>query len=427
VAPPLAIAAGHALAQDDVRGRTVLFGGWPSGGIATDETWEFDGVRWAQIAPASVPPGRTGHALAHDAARGRTVLFGGVRGTPLADTWEFDGTTWHGVATPTTPPARHQHALAYDGARGRVVLFGGRTTSGTATGGLADTWEYDGTTWALRNVPAAPPPRHQHSMAYDAARGRCVLFGGLDANTNAPRGDTWCYDGSTWLQVVTANAPVPRRFAAMAFDCARGRVVLHGGYGGYGLGVPLDTWEFDGGNWVAVPIPETSVYSSVMTYDNRRDRLVMVGSGETMGFVAASVATIARYGLGCPGSAGIPVLDAAAGALPVLGTTLPLQLGALPLPSGLAILALGFDRTQWLGVPLPMALDPVGMPGCRLWVPPEVWLALPTSGGLASYSLAIPADPSLGGLTLGAQALSLDPAAAGGFGAVSNGVVLRLF
>jgi hypothetical protein len=56
-----------------------------------------------------------------------------------------------------------------------------------------------------------------------------------------------------------------------------------------------------------------------------------------------------------------------------------------------------------------------------------VWLPLPTNGGTASHSLAIPADPSLGGLSLGAQALSIDAAAAGGFGAVSNGIVLRSY
>jgi hypothetical protein len=251
-----------------------------------------------------------------------------------------------------------------------------------------------------------------------------VLFGGLAANTETALGDTWTFDGSTWLQVTTANAPLPRHSAAMTFDRTRGRIVL---LGGYGAGFSVDAWEFDGAGWTALPIAQPPVYSPVLVHDNRRDRLVLVGSGLTMEFVAAPAASIARYGPGCAGSAGTPVLGAPPGAVPALGTTLSLQLGALPPAPGLAVLAFGFDRTQWLGVPLPMALDAVGLPGCRAWVPPEFWLLLPTNGGSASHGLGIPAAPWLAGLTLGAQALSFDAAAAGGIGAVSNGIVLRLY
>ena len=46
----------------------------------------------------------------------------------------------------TSPSARGGSAMAYDAARGRVVLFGGADVDGTP---LGDTWTWDGTTWAI--------------------------------------------------------------------------------------------------------------------------------------------------------------------------------------------------------------------------------------------------------------------------------------
>jgi hypothetical protein len=45
--------------------------------------------------------------------------------------------------------ARDQHAMAYDAARGQVVLFGGVGYSGT----LNDTWVWDGTNWVEKTRP----------------------------------------------------------------------------------------------------------------------------------------------------------------------------------------------------------------------------------------------------------------------------------
>ena len=94
------------------------------------------------------------------------------------------------VAT-TGPTAKASPALAYDSARHRVVLFGGDDCSGLLQGG--DTWEWDGTTW-LQVATTGPGPRGgATAMAYDRARGQVVLFGGAAPDT-PDKGDTW-----TWL------------------------------------------------------------------------------------------------------------------------------------------------------------------------------------------------------------------------------------
>jgi len=69
---------------------------------------------------------------------------------------------------PRQPTARHSHAMAYDAARGVTVLFGGSTDFDI---GLTDeTWEWNGTAWNQRFV-GGPWPNVYHALAYDAARG----------------------------------------------------------------------------------------------------------------------------------------------------------------------------------------------------------------------------------------------------------------
>src|SRR5262249_48188958 len=88
----------HALAFDRSRGQTVLFGGRTSQSASTppqDDTWEWDGTNWTDRSTVG-PAARSGHAMAFDEARGVTILFGGVgaSGGLLADTWEWNGTAW---------------------------------------------------------------------------------------------------------------------------------------------------------------------------------------------------------------------------------------------------------------------------------------------------------------------------------------------
>ena len=83
----------------------------------------------------------------------------------------------------TSPSARTGHALAYDSARGRVVLFGGFDSSGNV---FSDTWEWDGDAWTdvtPSGANTSPSARNNHALAYDSARGRVVLFGGFTAST----------------------------------------------------------------------------------------------------------------------------------------------------------------------------------------------------------------------------------------------------
>ena len=64
------------------------------------------------------------------------------------------------------------------------------------------------------------------------------MFGGQGAGEHL--GDTWTWDGSTWTKQHPTTHPPGPEFAAMAYDAANGTVVLFGGF----TSRPADTWTW---------------------------------------------------------------------------------------------------------------------------------------------------------------------------------------
>jgi len=185
------------MAYDSAREVVVLFGGYDYSSGDRNDTWEWEGTTWTQVADSGPSP-RRNHAMAYDSARGVTVLFGGYDDWDYHnDTWEWDGATWTQVAD-SGPSGRHGHAMAYDSARGVVVLFGGYDGMDPAN----DTWEWDGTIWT-QVADSGPTRRYGHAMAYDGARGVTVLFGGDQGAWY--RDDTWEWAGPLPAPLITQH------------------------------------------------------------------------------------------------------------------------------------------------------------------------------------------------------------------------------
>jgi hypothetical protein len=274
----------HAMAYDSARGKVVMFGGGTATGTATgttNDTWEYDGVNWTQVMTASSPSPRSDHEMVYDSARGKVVMVGGFS---FADTWEFDGVDWTEVTTANQPGLGgilHRHAMAYDSAREKVVIFGGEWVQGNF---LDSTWEYDGVDWTHVTTANVPAARGRHSMAYDSAQGKIIMFGGayspLGGGPDCNLNDTWEYDGVDWTEVTTIGGPGARSHHAMAYDSAQGKIVMFGGLEPCsGQGWPSDTWQYDGVDWAEVTtagIP--SVYGDhAMAFDSARGKVVMFG------------------------------------------------------------------------------------------------------------------------------------------------------
>jgi hypothetical protein len=403
----------HPLAYDAARREVVMFG------VRDDDTWVWNGAVWTHRLPAHRPPARREEALAYDAARQRVVLFGGRGGSPLDDTWEWDGTDWAQRITMRSPPGGRAF-LAFDAVRGVSVLW---------SAGSNDTWEYDGADWTLRLPGTGPPETGQPSLVFDPGRGAVLRFRYRGDGVRVV--DAW--DGSGWRglyaerrfaeahyavhdarrmllydYVASLNDPpqarvelfeddarfsdlgeaaVVRRFGAgVAWDAARERLCLFGGTNFGPLPLPPDTWLFDPGE-VGLAVP---------------------------------------FGLGCHGTvAQAPELFAQDP--PVLGTTVELGVRSLPLartsvPWGL----LGFSRSEFSGMPLPIPLDAIGMTGCELLVAPTSDVQLVNEAGHTTWLLPLPGDPALAGVDVYTQCFVLDPFGNPLGAILSNGLRLRL-
>jgi len=270
------------MAYDGARRDVVMFGG--VGGA--DETWTWDG-RWTLRHPAHSPGPRAYSEMAYDPVHRQVVLFGGIG---LSDTWLWDGTDWTEAAPTFVPQQTIEEGMTFSSATGTVLMYSGggfgsihvyswdgrNWTDLPFTGGppssafqggfsadpvrgvvvlLADDinqqklqhWEFDGRTWTHRDVPT-PPVRALVQTVTDQRDHTIVMFGGVNFN------DTWTWDGTQWTQQQPRHSPPQRSstgpMPSMAYDAARGEVVVFGGLPVMGPNVPLDdTWTWNGRDW----------------------------------------------------------------------------------------------------------------------------------------------------------------------------------
>ncbi len=263
--------SGVGMVHDAARGVAVLFGGVKSGPIRLGDTWEWDGSAWTQVSTSGLGgEGRSHFGIAYDSTQELTFVFGGMG--PVSrfnnDLWQWDGVSWTmAPVSGDSPQARNGAAMAFDAARGVLVLFGGETSSAW----VRDTWEYDGSAWT-RVATSGPSARAYAAMAYDPVREVTVLFGGGPT----PQEDTWEWDGVSWASR-SVSAPPERSFPAMTYDSDRQAMVVFGGTT-FGPTSYDDTWQFDGATWAQLDASGPSRrYSTAFTFDADRNNAVLFG------------------------------------------------------------------------------------------------------------------------------------------------------
>jgi hypothetical protein len=256
---------------------SVLFGGYSARGVPQGETWLLRDGCWQHLEIAGPPP-RGGHGAAYDAHRRRLVVFGGAGADrkPLGDTWEFDGTRWELRAT-SGPEPRMLLRMTYEEGRRRVLMFGG--TSDIAGPHRADAWRWDGTSW--QRAPTDGPPRFESALVYDIRRGAAVVFGGNRALgrrfAEGRLGDTWLLRGDEWA-ALRGSGPGARDHHGMAYHAARGVTLLFGGSSEKGM--LDDTWILEDDRWTQLAgsrVPSARGGVPALTYDSDRRLLLMYG------------------------------------------------------------------------------------------------------------------------------------------------------
>lgn len=319
----------HAMAYDSRRGELVLFGGMFGGNNAsvTDRTWTIasGGVAESELSAAPrAPRARIAPALATFAPTGSVVMIGGqpLQGGPDDRTWHLDGGAWREAPSPS-PLAAAGGALAYDAAGQRLVLLhpdgtwhaydgaawtelevgddrpaatpspaltydAERAELVAVTGPLAaehvETWVLRGTQLTQRAVGQGPAARQRAALAFDVASRRAVLHGGADIDY-APMADTWIWDGVAWQDVTSVDGPGARRDAAMAADPVAGRLLLFGGWTGAGA-ADSTTWAWTDGAWSALEVASSPPprASAAVAFDPVAGELVLFGGSRPDAF-----------------------------------------------------------------------------------------------------------------------------------------------
>ncbi len=189
------------------------------------------------------------HSAFYDALNDRYVVFGGGSGTdPAAYTFRvraLDPKTmvWSDIVPSTAahPTARSLAGAVYGPAEQRLLLFGGALPGGFGAGSISlnDTWQFDLLlpgleVWNQFSPQTTPLDRAQQAVAFDTARNRMVIFGGLHYMAADPfflgLNDTWAFDGVTWKNLASAGPrPIARRGAAGVYDAVNDRFVIFGG------------------------------------------------------------------------------------------------------------------------------------------------------------------------------------------------------
>jgi hypothetical protein len=150
-------------------------------------------------------------------------------------------------------------------------------------------WGWDGINWTVLDT-LAPGDRAHFGFAYDSARDRLVLQGGF---TPAPEpdqeptrhGDTWEWDGTAWRRVAEGG-PGVRDHTAMAFDPVRNVGVLFGG-GRPDQTLLSDTWVWNGGDWRQLDAPGPPARAAHrLVWDERRGVVVLFGGWGAAGLLA---------------------------------------------------------------------------------------------------------------------------------------------
>jgi hypothetical protein len=241
-----------AMAYDPHRQQVILFGaGYPG------DMWGWDGVTWTELHPAHLPQSASNAVLDRDLG---SVAMLGVDGPPGATRltdfvmWQWTGSDWTKSALAGNPIWRGDFGFAYDPDHHQEVLVGGYVCEGSC--GIFN-MKPVGETWLLRQgkwsqwSPGSVGPSGYARAAFDEARHQMVVVVGYGTPPDWDV-ETWTWDGATWTKRDSLHRP-PGQLSgqSLAYDAANGRVLMFGGKSDHLNSIPLNqTWAWDGNDWV---------------------------------------------------------------------------------------------------------------------------------------------------------------------------------
>jgi hypothetical protein len=235
------------------------------------------------------------HAMAYDPVSKKLFVVGGFYNTTFitppcyGPTWAYDtvNKNWTQSKQVPQPSCRGYHSMAYDEAAKKMVLFGGEEVLSGPLRYLNDTWTLDPATGIWQNVTPAgsPAKRNFAAMTYVRSTKEIMLFGGGSIKPAQNFNDLWAYNitSNKW-RFVASDGPSPLEAAGMAYDPGRDVVVVYGGMNAT-TGYSKELWLFDIKNSTWVNITTNAGpggrANPEMIYDPVRDGFLVYGGDES--------------------------------------------------------------------------------------------------------------------------------------------------
>ncbi|MGE5183617.1 MAG: DUF4215 domain-containing protein [Acidobacteriota bacterium] len=289
-----------AMGYDPLRHRIVLFGGQTVGlnrrdnaaNIMSNDTWEWDGHKWASVSTTGTPSQRGGAYFDYDTTARQLRLYGGdaitQQGALLnqqvyTDVFSFNGSAYTNNSTTGRATARAA-GMAYDVANNLLVTFSGATLD-TACGntcyagtGTGDTWTWSTTAGWKQASGTMPPGRRNSAIAYDPVRKRTVAFAGITPPNGQSVSDTWEWNGSAWAAMNPSQAPPARSGFAIFYNPDTSTEVVFGSPI-FGLSGGEDLWDWNGSVWTQRVLQSTiqTRYHRSTAYDAANHEVVTFG------------------------------------------------------------------------------------------------------------------------------------------------------
>ncbi|HYK92978.1 MAG TPA: PKD domain-containing protein, partial [Thermoplasmata archaeon] len=249
-----------AMAFDPLLGEVILMGGCGYVICPLGDTWGYSDGSWYNLTSSlgTAPAPRYGHMMDFDPALGGIVLFGGRNLTGvLYDTWLFTG-VWTNITGTVGIPAGGNafSSMAWDPALQGVLLVNGCATL-ICTSEWSGTWLLNASGWNIIGLgpQGLTSGTAYASMAYDAADGYMLYFGGW--NTHNQVNWTYTYSAGAWTNITMNDAgcffvcfTAPGRWlAAMTWDQQEGAIFMTGGGNSTSGSFYNDSWVFGRGTW----------------------------------------------------------------------------------------------------------------------------------------------------------------------------------
>ncbi|MCI4373440.1 MAG: hypothetical protein L3K02_07360 [Thermoplasmata archaeon] len=240
-------------------------------------------LAWVNLTSGSpsTPPCGGDQALAYDPLLWEFVSFGGVipctgPGFAGGSTWTFTNGTWANISATllTAPSPRYGMAMAFDAADGYILAFGGATSTGVP---FDETWTFNGTWSDITSAQTVSPPAvFNAGVTYDGTTHSVLLLDGF-GNAGNENG-TWSFSGGQWSQVAAATLPPALHSPGMLYDPTTSSVLLFGGVNSFST-ILGETWSFASGTWTQL-FPSTSppsVFDETAFYDGADGAPILFG------------------------------------------------------------------------------------------------------------------------------------------------------